>query len=803
MAAKVDLGSPGKFLSDRWGWLADSRLLVPFVLYLVVLFVWRENVFGQMALAASPDMISATALRRIVAGWLEQGVYPFWNPYFYGGMAMFETFQSSWLFYPLTWLVEGPFPDPANPGFYNGGLAWLLFFGSPVDFLLFHHLLGAVGIAFLVRHLGGRGWAQLVAGLLFLLSPQLVVLSDVGHGSKLYDIALLPWLLLALDRALDRFSPGRIALLAVAFSMMMAAQHVQIAYYGYIAAGLWWLVRQVRNVSVKRAASIGRETVTLLAGGLVGLASTAVIYFNTLAYAGETIRGAEGVGWDYATSWSYHPLESISMFVPDFFGFGGHTYWGWMPFTDMALYWGVAAAVFALIAVISVRSWRVTALVLIGLVAWVASFGKFAPILYRPFYELLPLFNKFRVPSLIHSLVLVSVLVLAGIGLQRVFDVAGGDEQRRRAWKKPLAIALLICLALFVFAVLLQGPVANAISGWVERLHTEHAAQALDFGKRAAVSLVRSLFFTSLILGVLVAVIHRRVPLAFAGAALAAIVLFDLVPFTGRLLHPTSTRMVNRVFYETEMIRYLNGAPRGRLVPLDRSRPLNSWAAFGIELHGGYTGSKPSYYSLVEQRRQLFNPNLLAALNVRYIYSSQELQGLEPVFRGPDEFVYVNPNALPRAYLRGTWEVVDDSRQALERLLERGFNPHSDLILDRDPKNLENGGEVVGSAEITLYTPNEVRLRVISESPAVLVLADAFSASGWTATVDGSPVEILRANGIVRAVAVPGGGSDVVFRYRPALWTISVAVTVASWLVILAAALLPLLRRSAYRRSVE
>jgi uncharacterized membrane protein YfhO len=65
------------------------------------------------------------------------------------------------------------------------------------------------------------------------------------------------------------------------------------------------------------------------------------------------------------------------------------------------------------------------------------------------------------------------------------------------------------------------------------------------------------------------------------------------------------------------------------------------------------------------------------------------------------------------------------------------------------------------------YSPTRISVSVRAGAPAFLLLTDAYY-PGWTATVNGEPVDVRRADVMFRAVPVPAGESIVIFEYRPA-----------------------------------
>ncbi|MEJ2720509.1 MAG: hypothetical protein P8181_05135, partial [bacterium] len=83
---------------------------------------------------------------------------------------------------------------------------------------------------------------------------------------------------------------------------------------------------------------------------VLALMISAVVFLPVEDFAKYSIRGASesgGLDYEYATSWSLHPLETLTFIVPWAFGFGKATYYGHMPFTDYPNYVGVVVLIFA------------------------------------------------------------------------------------------------------------------------------------------------------------------------------------------------------------------------------------------------------------------------------------------------------------------------------------------------------------------------------------------------------------------------------------------------------------------------
>src|SRR5437867_1721548 len=89
------------------------------------------------------------------------------------------------------------------------------------------------------------------------------------------------------------------------------------------------------------------------------------------------------------------------------------------------------------------------------------------------------------------------------------------------------------------------------------------------------------------------------------------------------------------------------------------------------------------------------------------------------------------------------------------------------------------GTEVTsGPGRVTFLRVDEdtLRLAVAAQQNAMLLLADEMY-PGWSATVDGRPARIYRADYLFRAVFVPAGQHAVEFVYRPRSFRLGMLIT--------------------------
>ena len=126
------------------------------------------------------------------------------------------------------------------------------------------------------------------------------------------------------------------------------------------------------------------------------------------------------------------------------------------------------------------------------------------------------------------------------------------------------------------------------------------------------------------------------------------------------------------------------------------------------------------------------------------------------------------------------WTVLPDPANALARVLERDFNPGETAVVEQDPGIEPTAGEWPGTSTYSEVTPEDVRISVSADAPSLVVVRNTWE-EGWSATVDGVPAPVLRANWFMQAVPVDAGQHEVRLRYKEPAIAQGIAMSAVVW----------------------
>jgi hypothetical protein len=701
---------------------------------------------------------------------VRQGHFPVWSAGLYGGHPFLASFQAAVCspFTLIAYLLPLPF--------------------ATVPLALAPLVVGALGMRKFVASLGVGEAASWYGGLAWLLNGFAIVWFE----HPLTAVACwLPWLLLAVERAVA--SPGAVpvAWLACGVAASILAGHPETELKVLLLVAAWAAHRAWRR---PRAAWIA-----LAAGGAAGVLLAAV---QIVPFA-EYLRASEALARRSAASGNtfFLPAETIvTALVPDFFGNPAHgAYLARVNHFGIAANYGeqqvYAGAVTALLAPVGLaagwRDGRLRFFAVAGLAALGLMYGApglIAVVSHLPILRV-SILTRFGLVAI------TCAIVLASRGVDAIVTAgADGRAPAPASSRRVLGLSLAASLACIAIAWLTLAD-ALAGAGLAERSGRASIQAAVVLVAATALAWARA----RSLLG----------PRAFS-VAICALVALEL-SIAARGFHPTiAPRDVLPAVPEIEAV----GRDPGlfRVYGWGTALLPNTAMAFGLQDARGWDGVQPARYTRLldlgylrqsaNPGRHLADPILLDLLNVKYVFVPPGVSLDAPRFTAVSGAagVYLNTRAQPRAFLVDRYEVLDD------RGLQAALHSHrADLrttaLLEREPDATERperaAGGVAGAARVVHYRDTFVEIETNAEGRRLLVLGDAHY-PGWSASVDGRPVAMHRADYALRAVAVERGHHVVRFEYRP--WTVRAGAAVSgAQLLVLAAAVLASRRRGGPR----
>ena len=772
---------------------------VPALIFLIATVVlFGEFIFSREMLVGHDTLSLGYMARAFFAERVAAGDFPFWSPRLLGGIPSIEALAAGDSLYPtsLLYLLMAPYR----------ALGWKL---------VLHVFAGGFFMFGWIRSLGLHRGAATLAGLAWVMAPVIVTLVLPGNDGKLMVGSLAPLVFWATEALLRAPGPGRVAGLAGAVALTSLTTQFQTSYFLFLTVGAYALFRLVTDArtaeggGARSAAGVGA---LFLGASLLGGAVAAVQIVPAADYVTEasrrtstTVGATPEQARAYSSSWSFHPEEALGLAIPEFVGGNGggdsdwvrNTYWGRNGFKGNHEYVGIIILAMAAMALAGSGPRRGTRRFLAGAgIVWLLfALGAHTPV-WRVFYEVVPGISLFRVPSLSAFLVSFSATTLFAFTVHDLLsskpDSAFLASTRGRV--------LLGGLGLLVLGLLLQA------SGTLPRLWTAVFFSDIGAGQRAVLSAAAPFITRGFLLA-----------LVLAGAAVGAVWAHQtgklgptaLLAVLGGLVAVDLGR-VDRPFIQTldyfawsapdANVRFLQGRldQEGPFRVVDFRNAQNvDLAMHGLDLVAGHHPNDLARYRTLlglegsqSSGRNLTHPVVLRILNAKYLLWPETVQGgppaqgMQPLSRiqGPDgiEAVYPYPG-LDRAWFAASHRVLDDEA-ALRRILEEPFNPADEVILAEEPDMTPASARVQASVSWLSMEPDERRIRVENDGPGYLVVSENWY-PGWEATLDGSPVDLLRANLTLGAVAIPRAGThEVVLRYE--------APTVKRWGMVSLVALL-------------
>lgn len=787
------------------------------ILFLGLVIYFREPIFGGKVFLAA-DTIASHSFDTFLSDAKNQNIFPLWNPYIFCGMPGYGS------------LTLG-----GDRSFDLSGV--VLGFVTRIAGYLLHPQFGWVIVFYIVFAIGMYllAWSKLeskvaafITAFAATFSTYIIIWIFFSHNTKIAAIAMFPFIFYVLEQLLARFRWSLALLLVLLMHFLYLPSHVQMIFYTFLAVGgllLYYLIR--RFVKKEDWKSVVRVGAVFALASILAFAMDADKYLSVLEYNPHSIRGSNpivqsssdaasktvegGLDYEYATSWSLGVGEVMTFVVPSLYGFGNHTYrgpltnnqpmristyFGPQPWTDAPQYMGIVVLALAVIGFWQNRKDPFVQYLAIMIVfSLLVAFGKEFPLVYDLMYNYFPMFNKFRVPSMILVLVQIMVPILAGYGVafllkKRAQPLAPAEEKR---WKYVLgAIGGFFAIALVwrgffvgVYEVLFPPQETTRRIAQVLPSHGVNPQFAGEFYKIvadlvatdfAAAFGVLTLAFVALYL-----YLRRSMKISTLAVLLTLAILIDLWRVNTKPMETHEKGTQEKAFTAPEYVKSIQqDSTLFRVLEFENGQPPfnNKLAYWRIQSAYGYQGAKMRRYQDLVDVVGLKNPFLWQIMNVKYVITdrpdSSRWMGL--IYDNQTTKVYVNRLVLPRAFFVNRYEVAD-GLPLLQKMANLSFDARDVTYLAEDPKVKIDPPLPGMSATFTHYGIQDFSIDVTAAGTNLLFISEAYYPEGWKAflgdslsngiLVNGKEVPIYRANYHFRAAVIPPGNHTLRMTFEP------------------------------------
>ena len=719
--------------------------------------------------------------------------------------------------------------------------AWLAFrslFPSPIDVTLiylfgFYMFLVVLGFKPTWAALGAIGYA---------FSSYNFIIIEAGHLAKVMALGFSAPILAGIHLILKEkyFKGFLITSIFVGFQIM--SNHIQITYYLFFVIVIWMIYELIIAIKEGNIPTFAKSAGIMAIAAIVGVLPNTTPLITTKDYVEATIRGEQelsskkvdgnGLDKDYALSWSYGKLETMTLLVPNFMGgaSGGSLdkssatyevltdkgigkkaaqdfvknlplYWGSQPFTSGPVYFGAIILLLALFGLFlsddKSKWWLLSATLFCIFISW----GKNMEWFYSIFFDYLPLFNKFRSPSMILAVANITTVWLAMLGLKAILDSGKNDIKKVMKIGGGFAAFCLVLVALggalFDFE---SQAVSNGVSSddkFEERMTT--MTKSKDFGAAIIESIkedrvdimrkdsIRSLVLILLALSLIFFYLKGKLKETHLGIIMAFLILTDLWMVDKRYLNESDFHKLKHVSKNFKLTpaesRMLTDTdPNYRVLNTSVNIFNDAAPSYYYNTIGGYHAAKlKRYQDLIERQispemgklNQGFDKTpVLNMLNMKYV-----------IFGKDENSIALNEKAMGNAWFVNNVVEVNNADEEITALT--GFNPTRDVIIDKRFKDYygswTNAQDAEASIVLTSYEPEVLSYHFNSKVDQMVVFSEIYyhGNTDWMAYVDGVEQDHFRVNYVLRGMVIPKGEHKIEFKFRPKIYYIGEKISLA------------------------
>ena len=714
-----------------------------------------------------------------------------------------------------------------------------------------------LGFYILLRAFDFRQHLAALGSILWAFSTYFLIIIAAGHIWKVWALAYLPPLIAGLVLAYRGKYLWGLLLTAVFTALEINANHVQMTYY-YLFIIFFliiaWLVDAIRKHEMERFA---KATAVCALGGIIGVCINLSNLYHTWQYSQESMRGKSelvkknssnqtnsGLERDYITQWSYGIGETWTLLIPNTKGGASvplsanetamakadpnyttiyqqiGQYWGEQPGTSGPVYVGAFVMMLFILGLFIVKGPVKWALLAATILSVMLSWGKNFMGLTDFFIDYMPMYAKFRTVASILVIAEFTIPLLAMLALREFFAV----RTARKYLYLSFALTGGICLLMALFPTMFfDSFISTSEMSALKTLPAEHVGPLM-----ANLTEMRQAMFTSDCLrsfwviligtGILLFFYYGKLKQTYAVAGILILCLFDLWIVNKRYLNdemfvPKSEREAPQQKTQTDELILRDQSLDYRVLNLASNTFNENETSYYHKSIGGYHAAKlRRYQELVERHinsemQRLYRSvseaggdmtrvngdsifPVLNMLNAKYFIFPLEGGQTVPI---------QNPYVYGNAWFVDQLSYVDNANQEIDDLGH--INLRHQAVADK--KFQAQLGEAVvqdtaSVAVITAYEPNRLTYDVNSGKGGVLVFSEIYY-PGWTATVDGEPVELGRVDYVLRAINVKPGRHEVVLSFFPksvnTTETVAYVAYVALFLILLGAGYMEYRRR--------